>query len=44
MNRGCGPDLHDASREARRAYQQSGCMPDFDAIAALVAKRRQTVL
>jgi len=33
------PDLHDAIREARRAYQQSGRIPNFEAMALLVAKR-----
>ena len=34
------PDLHDAIREARRAYQRAGTIPDFDALAAIVAVRR----
>jgi hypothetical protein len=28
------PDLHDAIRKARRAYQRAGTIPDFDALAA----------
>jgi len=34
------PDLHDIIREARRAYQKAGRIPDFDAFAALLAKHR----
>ncbi len=37
------PDLHDAIREARRAYQRVGTVPDFDALAALAAQRRPAV-
>ena len=33
------PEIHDAIRAARRAYQQTVCIPDFDALAILVAKR-----
>ena len=29
-------DLHDAIRDARRAYQKNGRIPDFDALAAIV--------
>jgi hypothetical protein len=31
------PDLHGAIREARRAYQQTGKVPDFEAMAAILA-------
>jgi hypothetical protein len=31
------------AREARRAYQRSGRIPDFDALAALAATRRPAV-
>ena len=31
------PDLHDAIRDARRAYQQTGKVPDFEAMAAILA-------
>ena len=37
------PDLHDAIREARRAYQRAGTIPNFDALAALVAGRLPAV-
>lgn len=30
------PELHNAIREARRAYQQTGQVPDFDGLAAAV--------
>jgi len=30
------PDLHAAIREARKAYQHAGTMPDFAAVATLV--------
>ncbi|NLX59561.1 MAG: hypothetical protein GXY74_10790 [Phycisphaerae bacterium] len=36
------PELHDAIREARKAYQQTGQMPSFDALAALVQACRQS--
>jgi hypothetical protein len=35
-------DLHAAIREARRTYQRAGGIPDFDALAALVAAQRRT--
>ncbi|MBN2585015.1 MAG: hypothetical protein JXL80_18280 [Planctomycetes bacterium] len=31
------PDLHGAIREARKGYQQTGAVPPFEAIAALIA-------
>lgn len=31
------PELHAAIREARKAYQQTGEMPDFTALAAEIA-------
>jgi len=31
------PELHAAIREARRAYQQTGKVPDFEALAAILA-------
>lgn len=31
------PELHHAIREARRAYQATGAMPDWDALAAMLA-------
>jgi len=31
------PELHAATREARKAYQADGTMPDFDVLATLVA-------
>ncbi len=34
------PDLHYAIREARKTYQQTGKVPDFDALAAIVAQHR----
>jgi hypothetical protein len=34
------PDLHYAIREARRTYQQTGKVPDFDALAAVIAGHR----
>lgn len=34
------PELHNAIREARKAYQQNGTMPDFAALAAHIAVRR----
>jgi hypothetical protein len=30
------PDLHDAIREARRTYQATAGMPDFDVLAGLL--------
>ena len=33
----------DAIREARRAYQRAGTIPNFDALAALAAQRRPAV-
>ena len=35
------PELHAAIREARRAYQRAGTVPDFAALAALIAWHRQ---
>jgi hypothetical protein len=37
------PDLHDAIRAARRAYQQAGTIPDFGSLAALAARLRPAV-
>ncbi len=34
------PNLHDAIREARRTYQQTGRVPDFGALAATIARHR----
>lgn len=34
------PELHDAIRAARKAYQQAGTMPNFAALAEAVAARR----
>ena len=34
------PDLHDAIREARRAYQETGRIPNFDALAVVVQRFR----
>lgn len=34
------PELHDAIRAARKAYQQTGAMPDFAALAEAVAALR----
>ena len=34
------PELHDAIREARRACQRAGGIPDFEAMAATIAERR----
>jgi hypothetical protein len=34
------PELHDAIRDARRTYQQTGKMPDFNALAAIISKFR----
>jgi hypothetical protein len=31
------PELHAAIREARKAYQQTGTMPDFAALASTLA-------
>jgi hypothetical protein len=31
------PELHAAIRDARKAYQQTGTMPDFEVLAGLVA-------
>ncbi len=31
------PELHDAIREARKAYQQTGTVPDFERFAGIVA-------
>jgi len=31
------PELHNAIREARKAYQQAGTMPDFEALAGRLA-------
>ena len=36
------PDLHDAIREARRAYQRAGTIPDFDSLAALLSRHHKT--
>ena len=35
------PDLHDAVREARRAYQRASTIPGFDALATMVDKCRR---
>jgi hypothetical protein len=35
------PDLHDAIREARRAYQQAGKVPGFTRLALVLARYRQ---
>ena len=32
------PDLHYVIREARKTYQQTGKVPDFDVLAAIAAK------
>jgi len=34
------PELHDAIRAARKAYQQSGTMPEFAALATMVGEAR----
>ena len=34
------PELHDAIRAARKAYQQTAAMPDFTALAQLVGALR----
>jgi len=31
------PELHDAIRDARRAYQAAGAMPDWESLAAMLA-------
>ena len=38
------PDLHDAIRDARRTYQQTGKTPDFDALAGIISKFRRQIL
>lgn len=35
------PELHDAIRTARKAYQQTGAMPDFAALQQVAAPVRQ---
>jgi hypothetical protein len=35
------PELHNAIRDARKAYQQTGTVPDFEALARLVATSRK---
>jgi hypothetical protein len=35
------PELHAAIREARKTYQGSGKLPNFEAMAAMVAKQRR---
>jgi hypothetical protein len=37
------PDLHNAIRAARRAYQQHGTMPDFAALAQSITALRPGV-
>ncbi len=34
------PKLHDAIRAARKAYQQTGSMPDFDTLATQISALR----
>ena len=34
------PELHDAIRAARKAYQQTGAMPGFDALATQISSLR----
>lgn len=34
------PELHNAIRETRKNYQQSGDIPDFEALAAMIAARQ----
>ena len=34
------PDLHNAIREARKTYQQTGKVPDLDVLAAVIAGHR----
>jgi hypothetical protein len=36
------PDLHDAIRAARRAYQLADTMPDWEALAELAARAAET--
>jgi len=38
------PDLHNAIRQARKAYQADGTMPNWEALAMAVADTRQTLL
>ncbi len=35
------PELHAAIREARRAYQSTGAMPEMEPLAAIAAQSRQ---
>lgn len=35
------PELHNAIREARKGYQQTGAMPDFDALAEAINNLRR---
>ena len=37
------PELHNAIREARKAYQQHGTMPDFAALAQRIAALRPPI-
>jgi hypothetical protein len=38
------PDLHAAIREARKAYQTDGTMPDWESLAQAAEAVRQTAL
>jgi len=38
------PELHGAIRQARKAYQANGTMPDWEALAMAVADTRQMLL
>jgi len=38
------PDLHDAIREARKACQATGAMPDLRLLAGLVAHGRESAV
>jgi len=38
------PELHNAIRQAREAYQADGTMPDWQTLAMAVADTRQTLL
>lgn len=38
------PELHNTIRAARKAYQQTGTMPEFAALAAQIAHLRAVVL
>lgn len=36
------PELHNAIRQARRAYQAAGAMPDWESLAAMLAACRES--